>query len=385
MGSFNVACSISNLSIGWNDPLAFIPLWPNVYPKDATPLLPADPTLTYVNCLYNPVCLPIFGIYDGYGGVDDIVEDENVKLVEKFFNMNVHDFVKYITNGRRDIDDVYGSPTKFFAEPKKLKYVADYGKYYQFGKRWLKKMGFLQAGENVNRFYWPEMKNFTVSIYPAKRQDLKAGKVVKTHRHPSFVIYKDDIEVARGGYYYPRKDFVKEWHKLTGIIIYAEEKHWAKIEMLNRMSGMFVHRNIYEALINGADKMKLWWTDSRKPEALYDQFQENVKKWKEYIAKKSEDPVWKFLGKHIIGSSNLLLHFREWPFFKEIYMEALKNGKLKKEIIDWITFSCGMNSCNRFFFSGMNGEQYGNPAASRYLLEMSLKILENANKKKNRE
>lgn len=45
---------------------------------------------------YTPITLPIYCRYDGYGNVEDIVKDDNVCLLETFFNLSIEDIVFYL-------------------------------------------------------------------------------------------------------------------------------------------------------------------------------------------------------------------------------------------------------------------------------------------------
>ncbi len=83
MGSFDVACAASNITINCGDPIVFLPLEVNRY---ANKLGDGSHHLIYAWCYYNPVCLPIFGTYDDYGRIGKIKRDLNVDVVENFFN-----------------------------------------------------------------------------------------------------------------------------------------------------------------------------------------------------------------------------------------------------------------------------------------------------------
>lgn len=69
MGCYNVACSISNISIGAGDDIVFIPLTQS---KHGAKLGDRNTSLISPHCIYSPVTLPIFGKYDDYGGIEDI-------------------------------------------------------------------------------------------------------------------------------------------------------------------------------------------------------------------------------------------------------------------------------------------------------------------------
>lgn len=76
MGSFNTRGFLSNTTIMRGDEIvAFVCKFYNkksgryfYYPFDA----------------YTPIVLPVYGRYDGYGGIDNIVEDDNYKWIKKY-------------------------------------------------------------------------------------------------------------------------------------------------------------------------------------------------------------------------------------------------------------------------------------------------------------
>jgi len=88
MGCFNVACSISNISINCGTRIAFIPLEKVKYQNGPK----GNISMIYTNCIYCPVTLPIFGEYDDYGGIEDIVRCKNVEVIEKKFGMDIQKF-----------------------------------------------------------------------------------------------------------------------------------------------------------------------------------------------------------------------------------------------------------------------------------------------------
>ncbi|KKN06306.1 hypothetical protein LCGC14_1078610 [marine sediment metagenome] len=86
MGSFNVACSISNVSIGAGDPVAYIPLEKARYRYH---IGDGNDMLIYTHCFYAPVTLPIFGEYDDYGRVENIEKNRNTEIIEEFFGIPI--------------------------------------------------------------------------------------------------------------------------------------------------------------------------------------------------------------------------------------------------------------------------------------------------------
>ena len=90
MGSFDVACSVSRITINGGDPVAYFPLEKYKYCYD-----PAAPNnmLIYPWCYYVPVSLPIFGEYFDYGFIDEIEENASTKALEKHFKCTIKNIV----------------------------------------------------------------------------------------------------------------------------------------------------------------------------------------------------------------------------------------------------------------------------------------------------
>ena len=85
MGSWSVHCGISSLSITSGDKVVLLPLRVNDTHRGYLPYLPST--------------LPIFGTYDDYGGLEDIQEDANTKLIEEHFGITIQEFVIFFVDG----------------------------------------------------------------------------------------------------------------------------------------------------------------------------------------------------------------------------------------------------------------------------------------------
>jgi hypothetical protein len=84
MGSWSVYCGISQIAITSGDKCVLLPLKLNPGEYGYTP--------------YLPFTLPIFGEYDDYGGLENIEENENTKLLEEYFGITILDFTKIFTD-----------------------------------------------------------------------------------------------------------------------------------------------------------------------------------------------------------------------------------------------------------------------------------------------
>ena len=86
MGCFNKVGFYSNLPIKCQDDIVYFicatfgKLTDNIYCHD----------------MVEPICLPIFGKYDEYGSIDDIIKDKNVTAIEKLFGNNIERIINII-------------------------------------------------------------------------------------------------------------------------------------------------------------------------------------------------------------------------------------------------------------------------------------------------
>ena len=120
MGCFNVCCSVSNISIGWQDKVVLLPLANKGYYKegkgfeyDKMPM--ADSSLIYPHCYFEPVSLPIVGEYNDYGTLENIIKDANTRAIEDYFEVSIEAFMEGITSFRQYEDPlvITDKTTKF--------------------------------------------------------------------------------------------------------------------------------------------------------------------------------------------------------------------------------------------------------------------------------
>jgi hypothetical protein len=115
MGSFNVVCSISHISINSGDPIVLIPLEVSKYPT--AKIGDNNLFLLYCHAFYSPACFPLKGEYDDYGGIEYIEKDESLEFAEEWYKVpiekiwetreNIEEHPKNITTGMFIHREVY--------------------------------------------------------------------------------------------------------------------------------------------------------------------------------------------------------------------------------------------------------------------------------------
>lgn len=100
MGCFNKIGFYSHLPITCGDDIVYFICISKKYKNhDTTPIAPFG--------ILEPICLPIFGQYDDYGSIDNIVRDNNVEYIEKCFNLTIEDIIEAIdTCGCNSLNDL---------------------------------------------------------------------------------------------------------------------------------------------------------------------------------------------------------------------------------------------------------------------------------------
>jgi hypothetical protein len=90
MGSWSVYCGISKIAITANQQCVLLPIKENESMEGYMPYLPAT--------------LPIFGTYNYYGGIEDIITDDNTQLIEEHFGITINEFCTYLVDGKNTYD-----------------------------------------------------------------------------------------------------------------------------------------------------------------------------------------------------------------------------------------------------------------------------------------
>jgi len=96
MGYFNVLCSVSKLPIIYNTPIIFIPLELGLRLRFESKLGQGQYAMHHICDYYKPLTLPIKGLYDNYGGIKNIEKNDNIDIIEKYFNTKIENIVHII-------------------------------------------------------------------------------------------------------------------------------------------------------------------------------------------------------------------------------------------------------------------------------------------------
>lgn len=243
MGSFNVSCSVSHITIHEGERTFLFPLLPNInkyeiqegHPDDGTLII--NPASQYIHPdeYYIPFCFPIEGKYDDYGSLEDIVENENTKAIENFLGISINDFVALVTDGRgKNPFDIYSVFYEVFFDKKE--YMEKNVQFDDF----LIGMGFEQNGM---RYISPGEKY--------KVEKIADRYILRTDQEISKPIQRKLDSFNLNDPYYAKKNLLithalleKEYLGLRNVSAY---------EITRKLSGMFVNGDIYDFLTEKKD------------------------------------------------------------------------------------------------------------------------------------
>jgi len=145
MGHYSHSCQLSGLPITDNEKVYFQILINNVYYKytengyGKSNIISNDTT----RLKFNPFALPIKGEYNGYGRLENIEEDENTKILEKYFGMPIKEITDIICSNRKDdgYDDILKklktNPEHEYGD--NVKYKEEYKEILSLSATWFRK------------------------------------------------------------------------------------------------------------------------------------------------------------------------------------------------------------------------------------------------------
>lgn len=227
MGSFNISCAVSHLTISPGDKCVFIPLRPIKYRADRDRQGGFIVTNNGACAVYRPATMPIYGTYDDYGNLRDIEENVTTEALKEY-NWPHVEMMEVINSGA----DLYSSDISYWMDEKIAKLVSSY-KDVNLEKD-LTSIGFNKSNDN------------DTYMYPGHDAKVKIiNNQRKENSFPTFQIILNYPEPMAESRIYTFSDILKEYHKKTGYLIGfgANEK---KVKRLRKLSGYFVRRDIYE-------------------------------------------------------------------------------------------------------------------------------------------
>lgn len=356
MGSFNVACSISNLSIHEGDKagLMFIQRQPTYGPPAALTFR------TYNTDDFIPYLPPVFGFYDDYGNLADLEPSPTVTVIEELFNRPALAVVNAIGQDRGIYD--YCNPICELYMPEELFNLLK--TYEKTDEDIFKGFGFVQsdAGEGYvdawqfgdwraqSRKY-PGFEGLGRDVFTWDIDNTVTGKVLVRN-----IIAANGVDVV-----------ISTLAKGAGLYPGYLEEDWSRIERLQAMSGSFFLTEVYEKL---------------KVEVLADPYAGD---WTKGTEDKLKDILATILvyrqGTELYPGSTLAEILSSTDFYRSVALKGEDEWWAARHYLDnedfrnALIYPVVLRACNRMLAPSYNGEQFGNDSTARFLNSVTDEIL----------
>lgn len=215
---------------------------------------------------FTPIALPIFGTYDDYGSITNIIKDKNTEIIEKFFGLDIDKII-----GLTD-DYMHG---RFCSDKDTELYDDMCKKIYDLQDEYYKKSEFAQVYEISftidHRFVYDTIKDLGASCYDFEKsydalmelhlpwegldpdyfkQDEYRNKyengeiseyeyMLNKWRNHSFNPYTGWFDYLNQGKGWGAKDQLTNIHVKTA---YPRDNFWGRIDMMDDFSAMGVYK-----------------------------------------------------------------------------------------------------------------------------------------------
>lgn len=239
MGHFSHNCKLTGLPITGGTPVALFPMVmrKHLYDNSEEHLRKYGSTYMCSNegarLKFVPCMFPILGDYDDYGGIENIIEDDNTRAIEEYYGLTIQQVCDIITCARKD--DGYSDALKVIK--KEIVYPSDWikgEKHFDRYQRLVKPMPF---GNGV----YPDMSLGGEKPWTIVRE----GKRIPATKEE----YDNDFKLIHAHY----KEY-EEWTKTNPDVErdFGNPQYQEKYQDLIKISGMWIHGDVYRELTNEA-------------------------------------------------------------------------------------------------------------------------------------
>lgn len=254
MGSFSASCGMSKLPITSNEKIVFIALKPvqQYNNKNKNLELPTSHLIHSQQPLYKAFFLPIEGNYNTYGGLENIVKDDNVELLEKHYGKSINDIFNTMTCNR-GIFDSYSDIHKIWniklynentlANFKKLGFelIKFDGKEIMYNKEFNLK---IYNNDDTNNFNISQ--NYILN-YETIQEKYNFDNIDDIKKETKTIKHQKNINIPN--YVGSGISLQSLIYNETGIILGLKEKENMKfIKELTSLSGAFFLKEIYDKM-----------------------------------------------------------------------------------------------------------------------------------------
>lgn len=350
MGSFDVACGLSGLTIHEGDPIALTLLNKKIRePKAGFKL-----TQTKQTNYFTPAYPAIYGTYDDYGRISNIKESPITKAISAITTLSIEDSINHLDETKLSSNNTWlklsNNPAFHSEEYNGYDYFLDIN-YEEF----LTQLGFEKTAKNSyllqNASYFQDT-NLSIHIQGNTCEVIISGERKETKS------YQRDLA------HLTARNFYEGLFETTGIApgFPQTQEMYQALQFFKNTHGMFIHADFLQESLVEFKKYLLTDTWIRNWDEETDYMRQG--QWTEYIELKGKP----YPSKTREESSMLMAlegHYREYIDFmvaslpnNPLVIDALKNAEPNYEEHYYLGELLRLN--NRIWAPSFNGDQFGN-------------------------
>lgn len=356
MGSFNVGCGLTNLSINEGEKVGFALLLPNKGYK--TPQDGGKKMFIYATDDYKPFLPPVFGEYNDYGTITNIQPSTTTKLIEKIFDKPVEDVLNCVGSTRGLYSD-YNDVFKLYYNGPKLENA--YSEPDLTIDEVLLSLGFTKTENDNVVAYAYEGYSLLKTTEPAterwaaiERWSVRRDSDPKG-RTPDISLHSRDVETLLSAFSHAARVY-------PGF----DKKHWEAVDILHSASGMYFLSEPFIKMAAFIGKDSFTKTSRQYGKKHWDELMEEIS----IPLKEGEFGRWSM--KYSAGIDFVQNLISLPPQYKDeviVYKDDEEDFFNVRDLIEIAT------STNRLIMPSYSGEQHGNTEASLAITEITNDIL----------
>ena len=373
MGSFSHSCKLSGVPITGGTPAVLIVMKPgnDLYENSEKNLIKCGSTYMCSNSgtrlKFTPCWFPIRGNYDDYGGIEDIIEDDNTKVLETYYNMDIQDIMNVIT-GREEPEtpiektlsklsgmwinrDVYDKLTEEAT-------IEQFGNNLDFGNTdLLESLGFTkQPKDKSKKRYNIPFTHGKLTVYTdGTWLDGSIYSIESLQELASSVGEVIDITPIEN------KDLMEQ---IFDVVI-------PKSNIVDRINFPEKKNRTDEEWKNGLK----WWNNISSDGVSMEYFKKLTNKMESEIKVYRSSDMDKHLIYYFLNTDRYYSDDIKNPLTIE-YLKAAKDGKLKDNLVKFWRFDHYMRCCGRFYDIVGTSPQDGEPSDVLKVIKIAYDILE---------
>ena len=381
MGHFSHCCKLSGLPITGGTPVVLFPMImrDKLFDNSEDKLRKYGKTYMCSNegtrLKFIPNMFPILGDYNDYGGIENIIEDDNTKALEKYFGLTIQQICDIICCGRKD--DGYSDDLAVIKDPKakdeygKPKYQERYKELLSLSGMWVHREVYMNLTDTPTDSTYDKLDLGTPSLLESlgfvelTGEDLpKLSKAFKGNREPKrynrafkqgdLIVWSDGTWLGTDSIY-RLSDFAK-YCKDNGVTIDISQHD--KKDYVEQMFDYVVPK--YDGLVESKH-------NDKDVEAIVDEVMKDEKRLgeiKKRLDINSREELVKTLTRAYSMTTMDDMQMRMSHYFlnterygshqiknplTDIYFNLAKEGKIRDNMVRFWRFDSYMFACGRFY------------------------------------